>query len=97
MFLSLNIIDIWNLILLCSRDCPVRNEMFSSFPDLYPLNVWNTTLPFLNQKISSDIAKLRTTALKERRETIFSGFRNTYKQTWKKEFIRVIQKSHHCS
>lgn len=67
MFLSLNIIDIWNLILLCSRDCLVRNEMFSSFPDLYPLNVWNTTLPFLNQKISSDIAKLRTTALKERR------------------------------
>lgn len=68
--LSLSIIDVWNLILLCSREYPVHCETFSSNPGLYyPLDVGSTTPPLLcNQKISSDIAKLRITAQKEGRK-----------------------------
>ena len=69
-FLSLSPIDICNLVCLCCRECPMPCEMFSSIPGLYPQDAGSTPPPLLcNQKISSDIAKLRT-AQKEKRDNI---------------------------
>lgn len=100
-FLNFSIIDIWHPI-LCCRECPGHCRMFRSIVVLYPLDAeYSTPLCCWDQKMSSDIAKLRTAAQKKegKERQHCQGFEILInKQTNKKVggLLRVIQK-YHCS